>query len=390
MTPSDTAMAPVAALQFAPPRIWAEVHLDHLQRNVREIRKRLRPGVRLMAVVKADGYGHGLIQTAQAAVEAGAEALAVNLCEEALALRQAGMTVPILVLSPVHPSQVDAVATHGVEVTVFQASWLMEMRRWKQSCEPLRIHIKLDTGMGRYGLRSREEFEEMLPLLLAEDLHVVGVYTHFATANQADDSYVREQFVRFMQMRGWLEEAGFRDVITHCANSAAALRFPEFALDMVRVGASLYGILPIDKAAAEGLTIHLKPTISIRTFIAHVKRVKRGQTISYDRSYTAASDEWIATLPVGYADGWFRGYSGLHVLVEGERVPIVGNICMNQTMVRLPRRLPIGTVVTLLGEQAVACVTLDDLAAHIGSIPQQVLVMLPQHMPRIYLRGDHG
>jgi alanine racemase len=396
MIPTELAMQPAEVMLSVPPRMWAEVHLDHLQHNVREIRKRLRPDVRFMAVVKADGYGHGVVQAAQAAIGAGAESLAVNQCEEAAALRQAGITAPILVLSPIHPAQVDVAAELELEVTVFQASWLSEMRRWKKSRKTLLVHIKMDTGMGRYGLQHREEFEAMLPGLMADDIRVVGVYTHFATANQEDDSYVRQQFAKFMQMRGWLEEAGLHGVIAHCANSATALRFPEFALDMVRVGASLYGILPVDGAVAVGMVpVRLKPTLSIRTAIAHIKRVERGQTIGYDRSYTASADEWIATLPVGYADGWYRGYGGCEVLAGGERVPIVGNICMNQTMIRLPRSMPIGTVVTLIGEQLGDRITLDELAAHIGSIPQQVLVMLPRHMQRVYtgledeMRGDN-
>jgi len=388
MTPTDILIRADSVKQSAPPRCWAEVHLDHIRHNVREIRKHLRPGVRLMAVVKADGYGHGVVQSARAAVDAGADALAVNQLEEAMALRHAGITEPILVLSPLHPSRVDVAVELGLELAVFQASWLAEMRRWKKSRGTLRIHIKMDTGMGRYGLRRREEFEEMLPLLMAEDIQVVGVYTHLATADQEDDAYARQQFARFMQMRKWLDLAGLGDVTAHCANSAAALRFPEFALDMVRVGAALFGILPIEEGAAAGLKVHLKPTISIRTTIAHIKRVERGQSIGYGRTYTADRDEWIATLPIGYADGWFRGYEGLQVIVEGERVPIVGRICMNQTMIRLPRRLPIGTVVTLIGEQSGERITLDELARHIGSIPQQVLAMLPQHMPRFYTRGD--
>jgi alanine racemase len=365
--------------------MWAEVHPEHLRHNLLEIRRRLRPGVKFMAVVKANGYGHGLVPTAAVLAEAGADAFGVGTCEEGVRLREAGIRQPILVLGPIHPAQADTAAESDLEVTVFQASWFAEMRKHRISAKPLRVHIKMDTGMGRYGLRERAEFEEMVPHLREMDIEVVGVFTHLATANQADDGYVRRQFALFQTMRRWVEEAGFGRVTAHCANSAAAIRYPELALDMVRVGASLYGILPIDRDVVEKqpLDVGLLPTISVRTVISHVKRVEAGQSVGYDRAYQTVEEEWIATVPVGYANRWFRGYSGCSVIVAGERAPIVA-ICMNQMMIRLPRPVPVGTPVTLLGVDGQERVLPDELAAHIGSIPQQVLVMLPEQMPRMY------
>lgn len=365
---------------------WTEVHLDRIERNVRTIRSRLPAGCKMMAVVKADGYGHGAVQAAAAAIRAGADELAVSRLDEAVRLRQNGIDVPILTLGPIAPREADIAAEHQIAVPVFQAEWLRDMRESRTSPKPLPVHIKMDTGMGRIGIRTKREFEEMLPLLAAGGIDVKGVYTHLATANQADTGYCEKQLARFAEMRGWLDEAGFRDVTAHCANSAAALRDPVYAMDMVRVGASIFGIHTCDEEVRGRHGVPLLPTLSLHTTIIHVKRVAAGECIGYDRSYTAQDDEWIATVPLGYGDGCFRGYAGLELLVDGERAPIVGNICMDQLMIRLPRHYPVGTQATLIGRQRDETVTLDDLARHIGTIPQQVLLMIAARVPRVYLR----
>jgi len=364
---------------------WAEVHLDRIAHNIAEIRSGLNPRVKFMAVVKANGYGHGTVQVAQAAVTSGADALAVSAVDEAVKLRRAGLTVPLLILAPIAPEQIDTAAEHNVDITVFQADWLKAVKTFKTSTKPVRLHIKMDTGMGRWGVRDRAEWDQMVSWLQADDFHVVGVYTHFATANQPDRTRCEEQFRRFETMRAWVEEAGFRGAIAHCANSAAAIRFPEYALDMVRVGASMFGILPFDEGVVLHRPIRLLPTLALHTTISHIKMVSRGEAVSYDSSYVAQEDEWIATLPIGYADGWFRGYSGLQVLADGIKVGIAGNICMNQTMIRLPYYMPVGTKVTLIGSQLEQSITLDEAASHIGSIPQQVLSLISERVPRVYL-----
>jgi alanine racemase len=364
---------------------WAEVHLNRIRHNVQAIRQRLNAGVKLMAVVKGGGYGHGTVQAAKAAVEAGAEALAVSDLEEALLLRRAEIAVPILVLSPISPLAVDKAADFRIDLTVFQEEWIKAALNRKTSALPLRVHIKMDTGMGRLGLRERADWERLVPWLRSKQLLVAGVYTHFSSAGLADRSPTDRQFQKFQEMRRWVAEAGFDEAIAHCANSAAAIRFPEYALDMVRVGASLYGILPMDAEIARTIPLRLMPTFSLHTVITHIKQVAPGETVGYDGSYTARETEWIATLPIGYADGWFRGYRGFHVQVNGAPAPIVGNICMNQTMIRLPCKMPVGTKVTLIGAGPNGYVSLDALAAHAGTIPQQVLTMISERIPKIYI-----
>lgn len=363
---------------------WAEVHLDRIAHNIRTIRSRLPDHTKFMAVVKADGYSHGIVEVARTAVDAGAEALAVGMFDEAMQLRHAGINSPILVLTPTPAENVDTAVDHRIALTVFQAEWLQQMRLYKSSNAPLHIHLKLDTGLGRLGIRQQAEWEAMLPLLRASDIVIEGVYTHLSTANRLDADYCYEQFQRFQVMREWLLDAGFSGFVSHCSNSAAALQHPELSLDMVRVGAAIFGIHNCDEEVWQRLSVKLLPTLSLHSEIINVKLVEPGDVIGYDMSYIAKDHEWIATVACGYADGYFRGYGGKHMLVDGQPCPIVGNICMEQTMLRLPKHYPIGTKVTLIGKQQDEEISMYDLAGHIQSIPQQVLTMIAPRVPRIY------
>lgn len=366
------------------PSTWSEIRLDRLKDNIREIRQRIPAGCAFMAVLKADGYGHGLLETARAALAGGADALAVGTLREAMLLRESSIGGPILALMPCDPSEADVAAENGISLPVFQEEWLKEMRRCKTTRKRLRVHLKLDTGMGRFGIRDENGLERVIPLLRANDLIVEGVYTHLATANQSDESFVREQLRRFEEMRRRLREAGFVRPIAHCANSAAALRFPELALDMVRVGASLFGIVPVDGDAAKAIDVRLEQTFSVHSRIVHVKRLREGESVGYDKTYAASEDEWIATLPIGYADGLSRACKGMSLLVDGQWAPIAGNVCMNQVMIRLPAYYPIGTRVTLLGENGGQTISPERMADAIGTIPQEVLTLLGTRIPRVY------
>ncbi|WP_010269074.1 alanine racemase [Paenibacillus senegalensis] len=373
------------------PQTWAEVHVDRIERNTRRIRERLPEGTLFMAAVKADGYGHGAVAAAWAVLKGGADALAVGLLNEAIQLRNAGIRVPILILTPIKPQEAAAAAELELSVTVFQASWLREMEAFRTwSNKQLRVHVKMDTGLGRLGIRHKQEWEAMIPLLKADHISVEGVFTHLATAQLADSTYYDKQMSRFDEMKQWVIEAGFRPQVFHASNSAAALHYPQRSLDMVRVGASLYGIDPCEPAVREQVNLHLEPTLSLHTTIVHCKEVEPGSAISYDCSYTAQDKEWIATVPLGYGDGVFRGYKGSSVLVDGQRVPIVGNVCMDQLMIRLPQYYPPGTVVTFIGRQKEEEITLEERAEQLDSIPQQVLLLLTARVRRMYTSGEPG
>lgn len=362
---------------------WVEIHLDRIENNIRQIREYLPSSVKFMAAVKADAYGHGDLQIARIALKSGADALAVSILSEALYLRKNGIKAPILVLTPILPSDVNIAVEYDLSVTVFQLSWLKEMRLYKAGKKPLKIHVKIDTGLGRIGIRKKEELEAMLPMLCKEDIITEGVYTHFSTANRADSSFFNEQYKTFTKITQWIKAKGLDVSIFHCANSAATLKYKDSFLDMVRIGVAMFGIYPSEEIRKTA-PVQLETALSLNSKILHVKKMKKGSFVGYDTGYETESDEWIATIPIGYADGWFRCFQGFHVLVDGQKMPIVGKICMDQFMIRLPKKYPAGTPVVLIGKDGENEITLEDLANHIDSVPQEIPSMITYRVPKVY------
>ncbi|RUS42235.1 alanine racemase [Cohnella sp. AR92] len=361
---------------------WAEISLDRMRENMRNIRKSLPNSVKVMAVVKANGYGHGDMESAAAAEQAGADYLAVAYLEEAVRLRDAGMKLPILVLTPIRPELTPLALKLDLALTVTSANWFAETRAYKpySSAGKLRVHVKLDTGLGRIGIRTRREWDELVPWLRAEDVEVDGFYTHFATAGQAETAFLERQTARFARMMEWGRSSGLRIRHYHCAGSAAALRFPHLAMDMVRIGAAMYGFYPERLVRS----VKLEPALSLHSRLIQVKRLAKGDYLGYDNSYRAEEDEWIGTVPIGYADGWTQRMQGTEVLIEGQRAPIVGKICMDQLMVKLPGPCVEGARVTLIGHQGEQRITFAELAAHIGSVAQEISASLGVRVTRIY------
>lgn len=362
---------------------WVEIHLDRIENNVRQIREYLPPSVKLMAAVKADAYGHGDLQIAKIALKSGADALAVSILSEALYLRKNGIKAPILVLTPILPSDVNIAVENDLSITVFQSSWLKEMRLYRIGKKPLKLHLKIDTGLGRIGISTKEELESILPLLNKRDIVVEGVYTHFATANREEPSYFQNQLRTFLDIIDWIKSKGLDVSIFHCANSAATLKYKASHLDMVRIGVAMFGIYPSEEIRRTS-PLKLQTALSLHSKLLHVKQVKKGSFIGYDTAYKTSSDEWIGTVPIGYADGWFRWFQGFHVLVDSQKMPIVGKICMDQFMIRLPKKYPIGTPVVLIGKEGNNEITLEDLANHIGSVPQEIPSMITYRVPKVY------
>lgn len=360
----------------------ARVDLDVIKDNVRQIKVALPPRVKLMAVVKAGGYGHGGAQSAAMAERAGADMLAVAYLDEALELRAKGSALPILILTPIHPAEVMFALEHDLMVTVTGADWFRRMEPYRHpSCEAkLKVHVKADTGLGRIGLRTKEEWDELVPWLAADDVEVDGIYTHFATAGREDTGFLERQYSAFLEMKAWVKASGIEARHYHCAGSAAALRFPGLAMDMVRIGAALFGFYP-EKLVR---SVTLRPAMSLRSSLIHVKRLRAGECVGYDNSYVANGDEWIGTVPIGYADGWSQRLRHSEMLVEGKRVPVVGKICMDQLMVKLPGYCEPGTEVVLVGRQGDDEITFSELAAQLGSVPQELSTALSGRVERIY------
>ena len=354
------------------------IRLDQLKSNLTAIKSVLKKGTRLMAVVKADAYGHGMAQAARAFLAAGADQLAVATPDEGILLRKSGIKAPILVLGAARDNAIRACVEQDLMQTVTDARTLHQIAAMG---EPASIHIKVDTGMNRIGVKERETFDEMVRIAQNEPhIALCGVYTHFASADEAEESFTRTQLELFLKMTEGLPKA----VLRHAANSAATLRFPDTHLDMVRPGIALYGCPPVETC------LPLKPALHWETEAVHVKPVKKGETVSYGRTYLAEKDMLVATLPVGYGDGYHRAQSGKGcVLIGGQKAPIIGRVCMDQTMVDVTdiRDVQVGSPAVLIGGQGEYEITPEEVAAACGTISYEVLLAPTNRVEREFVGG---
>lgn len=371
---------------------WVEIDLDAIRMNVQAIRRHIPAGTNVMAVVKADGYGHGSVEVSRAALAAGANVLGVAMLDEAIVLREAGIQAPILVLGYTPVEGVLQASERDVELTAYQEEWVEEAERLLVQAEvsrPVGIHIKADTGMGRIGVRSEGELIGLASRLVsAECLKWTGIFTHFACADEPDTTHARAQHERFDKLLSTLKQAGFVLPTVHCCNTAAAIAFPHWGYDMIRFGIGLYGLYP-SIFLKEQRTVELKPALSLKTRISHLKSADEPMTVSYGATYTAAPGETIATLPIGYADGFPRALSNRGFALHAEqRVPIVGRVCMDQTMIRIDgASAHVGDEVVLYGKQGSEEISLDEAAALLGTINYEVPCMLNYRIPRVYKQG---
>ncbi|WP_310551521.1 alanine racemase [Paenibacillus glufosinatiresistens] len=371
----------------------AEIDLDALRANYESFRRHLPEGTRFMGCVKGNAYGHGAVEIARELEALGADYASVAFLDEAIQLRQAGVGLPILVLGYTPPEAIAAAYAHDVTVTLFTPEVLEAVAQLPLEGERrLKVHIKIDSGMGRLGLLPPDAppfIEEVLTVRQAE---LEGMFTHFAKADEQDKSYTLKQYRRFMSVTEALRERDLTIPIIHTSNSAAAIDLPELSLGMVRVGASLYGLYP--SAEVNRQTVRLHPVMTLKTMAVYVKNLPQGWGVSYGTRYTADSGERIATLPVGYADGYSRMLSGkAEVLIRGRRVPVVGTICMDQCMISLKslseeaEHIKAGEEVVLIGSQGDAVITADELADQLGTIHYEVTCMIQARVPRVYARS---
>ncbi|WP_046175788.1 alanine racemase [Domibacillus indicus] len=361
---------------------WAEINLDAIKWNVQKTLEQLDDSMFLFAVVKANAYGHGDVQVAREALQAGAKGLAVAFLDEALKLRAAGIDAPILVLGASRPENACLAAEKGISLTVHNEEWLKQADI--KEGPPLNIHIKCDTGMGRIGLKTEKELQRVIGQINQSDyLNFEGIFTHFATADELDTAYTEKQLERFRQL---VNSLAAKPRFVHCSNSAAALRLKGTEYNAVRLGISMYGLTPSTEMLPL-LPFELKPAFSLHTKLVHVKLLEPGEKVSYGAVYEAKEKQWIGTLPVGYADGWIRKLSGQEVLIDGKRAPIVGRICMDQCMVRLPDEYKTGTKVTLIGKQQEEEVTMEEIAQKRETINYEVPCVITSRVPRVYMKN---
>ena len=364
--------------EYRPTR--AIINTAAIKHNAEHLISYLPKETKLIAVVKSDGYGHGAAQAASAALQAGAEMFAVATPDEAMTLRKTQPTADILVLGLSPASFAAVAAQHRIILTVTSANWVNQVIAQQPFDNKCRIHVKIDSGMGRIGVRTEEELAQLVKCIQQSDLSIDGAFTHFARADEENREPTRRQFERFMHLVNCLPE---KPRLIHASNSAGALLFPEYALDAVRYGISLYGIPPSDIVAKQ-LPFKLERALTIETEVAYVKRMKAGETISYGGTYEAVGGEWIGTLPVGYADGMKRSLRGQEVLIDGKRVPIVGTICMDQCMIRLPREYPEGEKVVLIGKQGNEEIIIEEWSERLDTIPYEIAVTFSTRIPRVY------
>jgi alanine racemase len=363
---------------------WAEIDLDCILANVASVKKHLPQDVNMIAVVKANAYGHGDIQVAETALEAGAAYLAVAFMDEAIALRKKGITAPILVLGAARPEDVQVAAKFNITLTVFQKEWLQDAIKHLKTEDRISFHIKVDTGMGRIGVRSLPELTAIEQIISENDQFILeGIYTHFATADELDETYFRQQLALFDSMANGLKE---QPKYIHSSNSAAALRYPSAYFNAVRIGIAMYGLTPSLEMESE-IPFPLREAFSLRSRLVHVKKLQKGEKVSYGATYETGEEEWIGTIPIGYADGWIRKLQGQEVLVKGTRLPIVGRICMDQCMIRLPYHVPIGTTVTLIGGDEDQFISVNEIAQKLDTINYEVPCIIANRVPRLYKKG---
>ncbi len=363
---------------------WVEIDLDCIFENVKNMKSFLPDQVDIMAVVKANAYGHGDVEVAKTALEAGATHLAVAFIDEGISLRQGGIDAPILVLGASRPTDVMIAAEHDISLTIYSQEGLDEVIENYHSNTPLTLHLKLDTGMGRLGVKEKDELQAILKTIEQHPkVQLEGVFTHFATADEIDISYFDQQYQNFLQMLEWIPN---KPKLIHCGNSATGYRFPEKVFNVVRLGIGMYGMTP-SLEIKDQLPYELGQAISFHSKLVHVKQIAKGEKVSYGATFTADEDMWVGTVPVGYADGWLRNLQNTHVLVDGERCQIIGRICMDQFMVRLPKKLPVGSKVTLIGKQKDKFISVDDVAKVLGTINYEVTCTISYRVPRIFLRN---
>lgn len=366
---------------------WVEIDLGAVQDNVAELSRLAHPA-ELLAVVKADAYGHGAVPIARAALAAGATWLGAALVEEGVVLREAGIDAPILVLSEPAPDAASAVIAHDLTPVVYTTDGIDRLAKAvveRGTDDPLSVHLKIDTGMHRVGAPPEVAVALAQRVRQRTQLHLGGVCTHLAVADEVDDPYTGEQLARFGAVLEELDAAGLRPALVHAANSAGLLAFPAARFDLVRVGIAIYGIAPVPELADRA---RLRPALSLKARVSHVKTLPAGARVSYGLRYEMPRSGRVATVPIGYADGVPRNLAavGGEVVVRGRRHPIAGTVTMDQLMVDVgDDAVEVGDEVVLIGRQGTAEVTAQEWAERLGTIPYEIVCGIGPRAPRSYI-----
>jgi len=368
---------------------WAEIELDAVADNLRALQCHVGQAVEIIAVVKANAYGHGAVPVARVALESGAARLAVHRATEGVELRQAGIQAPILVMGYTPPDGARLVVDYNLTPSLITIEFAQALSAYASATGiTLPVHVKVDSGMGRYGLMPGEVLDFLSALEQLPGVSLQGLFTHFATADWADQTYVRQQLRLFKQMVRDVRQAGFEVPLVHAANSAATLYLPEAYFNAVRPGLALYGMHPSDERSP---VFDLKPALTLKSTVSRVRDLPTGTGVSYGRTYVTQKPTLAALIQVGYGDGYHRALSNRGaVLIRGQPAPIIGRICMDQFVVDVSSIPGVrqDDEVVIIGRQAQAAISAEQVAAWAGTINYDVTTALLPRVVRVYLRGN--
>ncbi len=371
--------------------VKATVDLKAIAANVQALRRITDPGARLMVAVKANGYGHGAVEVSRVALASGADALGVARIEEGIELRRAGIGASILIFGPTAGHWAPKLAAYGLTASVSSYEAARDLAAHVPAGKQIRVHAKIDTGMGRLGIVVQDDppqaaVAEVGRIQTLQELVLEGVFTHFASADSAAKEFARLQFRRFDRFLKFMEQSGLKVNLRHAANSGAIIDMPETHLDMVRAGISVYGLYPSDEV--DRRRVELKPAMTLKSTIVHLKQVPAGFAVSYGSTWRSPKPTTIATVAVGYADGYSRALSNCgRMLVRGRVAPVVGRVCMDLTMLDVGHipGVAVGDEVVLIGTQAKEEISADQVAALMNTINYEVVSALTARVPRVYL-----
>ena len=371
-------------------RYCANIDLDAFEHNICQIRSQLAPDTKLCCVIKANAYGHGAVEIADVLEQLHVDYLAVACVDEALELRVSGVHAPILILGETWHDQFEDAIKNEITLTIFT---LEDAKRLSAiACQlgrTAKIHVKLDTGMSRIGFQCTEASADAIAQIAAlPGIELEGMFTHFACADMEGRAKTEAQISKYQQMEAWLSDRKVEIPVKHCANSAGIMDYKQVQMDMVRAGIIIYGLYPSDEISHESLD--LKPVMSLQSHITHVKTIAPGTAVSYGGTYVAKEDTVLATIPVGYADGYLRSLSGKGcVLIRGERAPICGRVCMDQMMVDVThiKDVSVGDTVTLVGTQNGAVLSVEEVSGLAGSFNYEFVCEVARRVPRVYMRN---
>lgn len=372
-------------------RAWAEINLDNIAHNTRQIKNFIGNNTDILAIVKAEAYGHGLIETSKVIVNSGATSLGVATYEEGITLRNNGISVDILILGYTPKQRLVDVINNNLIQTVFNKDMARDIsKESKKLNKTAQIHIKIDTGMSRLGFKSNHTtIEDVLYISKLPNISITGIYTHLAMSESSDKSFTYEQYHQFQYITNRLKEEGLSNFKEHICNSGGILNNIDLHMDLVRPGLILYGLSP--SLEVDTSKLNLKPALSLKTRISNLKTLSKGVSVGYDRTFFTKRETIVATVPIGYADGYPRALSNKgKVIIGNSYAPIIGNVCMDQMMIDVTdiKDIKMDDEVLLIGKKGDMEISADKIAELVGSISREVMCNIGKRVPRVYIKNN--